>query len=339
MRPAFIVCLSATVQLASAHSGQAQVLLVSNNSLNNVMEYNATTGAFISQIVPGTNSFPGAGGLVGPIGLAVGPDGNFYVGGNPGPTGQVFRYNGATGTFMGSIYLGTSVTVRGMAFGPDGLLYVADAGNQRIVQVNVSSGTSTGTFVSGPQLGNPESVAFGPDGNLYVSCTGNNSIEKYNGTTGAYLGGLTSPSVLGYGGPSGLAFSPGGDLFASVASQFSPGAVVRYNGTTGALDGLFASTLSLTRPYGLAFGPDGNLYVSDSANSEVDRFNGTTGAFIGTFVTSGPSTDPSWLVAPTYLAFAPTPVPEPSTLSLAIASIAIAAACRRRFGRSSSENG
>jgi DNA-binding beta-propeller fold protein YncE len=63
--------------------------------------------------------------------------------------------------------------------------------------------------------------------------------------------------------------------------------VIRYNGTTGALIGTFASGGGLNYPFGLVFGPDGNLYVCSLFSNEVIRYNGTNGALIGTFA-SGP---------------------------------------------------
>ena len=56
--------------------------------------------------------------------------------------------------------------------------------------------------------------------------------------------------------------------------------VVRYDGTTGALIGIFASGGGLRFPTGLVFGPDGNLYVTSNGTNNVLRYDGTTGAFI-----------------------------------------------------------
>ena len=71
--------------------------------------------------------------------------------------------------------------------------------------------------------------------------------------------------------------------------------VLRFNGTTGALIGTFASGGGLNSPAGLVFGPDGNLYVTSYPN-EVIRFNGTTGAPIGTFASGGGLNTPFGLV-------------------------------------------
>src|SRR5205823_3419834 len=63
--------------------------------------------------------------------------------------------------------------------------------------------------------------------------------------------------------------------------------VLRYNGTTGASMGTFASGGGLSAPTGLTFGPDGNLYVASQNTDSVLRYNGTTGAFLNTFVSTG----------------------------------------------------
>jgi streptogramin lyase len=74
------------------------------------------------------------------------------------------------------------------------------------------------------------------------------------------------------------------DLFVSSTGTHQ---VLRYDKTTGAFIGVFASGGGLSSPTGLTFGPDGNLYVSSYGTGEIKRFNGVTGAFIDTFVASG----------------------------------------------------
>src|SRR5690348_1595235 len=74
--------------------------------------------------------------------------------------------------------------------------------------------------------------------------------------------------------------------------------VLRYDQTTGAFAGIFASGGGLDGPQGLVFGPDGNLYVVSEFTAEVKRYNGATGAFIDTFASGG-------LDRPTGLVFGP----------------------------------
>jgi hypothetical protein len=59
-------------------------------------------------------------------------------------------------------------------------------------------------------------------------------------------------------------------------SDRSSDSILRYDGTTGALIGVFASGGDLHVPTGIVFGADGNLYVAD--NVGVLRYDGSTGA-------------------------------------------------------------
>jgi WD40 repeat protein len=71
-----------------------------------------------------------------------------------------------------------------------------------------------------------------------------------------------------------------------VASE-TRGAVLLYDGDTGALRGAFVPPGSggLSQPLGMTLGPDGNVYVgSFEAPGKVLRYSGQTGAFIDVFI-------------------------------------------------------
>jgi DNA-binding beta-propeller fold protein YncE len=186
--------------------------------------------------------------------IALGPDGNLYVGevtglGNasPGPT-PIWRYNADTGAFIDF-------------FVPEG------------------SGGLAGTF----------DLIFGPDNHLYVSTPigpqnrGGRNILRYDGTSGAFLGEFVAADSGGLVYPGAMAFGPDGNLY---VADFSNKGVFRYDGTTGAFIDQFVSntTGELKDPRGLAFGPDGHLFVSSynsTGNDNVFRYDGTTGALLG----------------------------------------------------------
>jgi hypothetical protein len=102
------------------------------------------------------------------------------------------------------------------------------------------------------------------------------SILNFDVSTGAYLGTFTSGNTLGYA--YGMAMGPDGNLY---VSDYAARDVVRYDGGSGAFQGVFATTTQL--PYGIAFGPDGDLYVG-VMGGDVLRFDGATGDPLGTFV-------------------------------------------------------
>src|SRR5262249_17037535 len=103
--------------------------------------------------------------------------------------------------------------------------------------------------------------------------------------------GSPSPFVTSSSGglsmPFGITLGPDGNLY--IAGN--GGAVLRYNGTTGAYISTFVSQgsggLSSSALFGLAFEPDGNLYVASGNTNQVLEYNGSTGAFLQAFVAAG----------------------------------------------------
>lgn len=58
--------------------------------------------------------------------------------------------------------------------------------------------------------------------------------------------------------------------------------VLRFDGTTGALEGVFASG-PIDGPQGITVGPDGNVYVASEYSGNITKWS-PTGAFLGEFV-------------------------------------------------------
>jgi DNA-binding beta-propeller fold protein YncE len=217
--------------------------------------------------------------------------------------GAVIEYN-SHGAPIATLPLpGVSPDPSGVAFGPDGNLYVADEDNNDVIEFNGQTGALIGTFVLPPPsspLSSPTGITFGPDGNLYVANL--NAVEgvyKFNGRTGAYIGQFVAAGSGGLLAPYGIAFGPDGNLY--VADQ-NTDTVLEYNGTTGAfitaLPGYSPCPNCHELPYGIVFGPDGSLYVTDSNNGVVLKYQ--NGALVGVFATL-PGSSPS----PTGIAFGP----------------------------------
>jgi len=251
MRRLFWCLVLSGLLLASAGRAQAEWLLVSGFNSNNVVAFDATTGALSSVFVAA-----GSGGLSQAEGLGFAPDGSLLV--NSFGSGQVLRYNGTTGAFekvFASISSPTGMVFRGAD------VFVSSYYGAYVDEFNATSGALVTTFVTTGSggLGEAHGLTFGADGNLYVADSAHNDVLEYNGTTGAFIkvfasgGGLSSPT--------GITFGPNGNLY--VSSDLT-NQVLEYNSTTGAYVGVFLSAGSggLSDPHGLIFRGDGDLYVS-----------------------------------------------------------------------------
>jgi hypothetical protein len=213
---------------------------------------------------------------------------DLFVGslGNCCPSDQsaVLRYNGVTGAFIDTFvspFSGGLDDPEGMAFGPDGNLYVSSFNTDEILRYNGSTGAFIDSFIPSGSggLDGSQGLVFGSDGNLYVASWFTSSIMRYDGQSGAPLpspGNLGAIFATGGGliSPYDLVFGPDGLLYVSGAESNN---IVRFDGLTGSPLGPFVP--SVPEPSGLTFGVDGNLYVSSgNFGTEVLRFDGTTGS-------------------------------------------------------------
>jgi len=229
-------------------------------------------------------------GVDAPVDVDVGPGDFIFATDEATGAANVRRFDPATGQADTDPYGDTSLYLggpRGLAFGPDGHLYVADMlfGVSQVVEFD-----DTGAYVQvlpddpdNPVLISIEDVACDGSGSIYVTQwiyegTEVAGVYKFTGTGWQLLGG--TGDLLA---PWGLAFGPDGDLYV-VDEDINHFGVFRYNGTTGAVKGLFGQTAAnLGQPGYLAFGPDGDLYVADAQDNTVKKFSGPLKPDAGTF--------------------------------------------------------
>lgn len=226
--------------------------------------------------------------LAQPSGVAIGPDGNFYISGYESENIVRFAPDGSyLGVFAADAKLKNP---SGLTWGGDGNLYVANYSDNKILRFQ-ANGDYLDTWSSGGNLSGPWDLAFAPDGDLYVSSWNNNRIVKIDGASGG-----TSTVVIGSGAglnePEQIVFGENGDLF--IANGVN-NEVARWDGST--LSTYFTDA-ELAFASGIVFGPDGQLYVSSYDNDKLLRFDGTSGEV---FSDDGPG----GLDQPTFLAFTP----------------------------------
>jgi len=260
---------------------------------------------------------------------------SLFVGEN---SGSIKRYNATTGAFEGN-FVPSSATPRGIAFGPDGNLYVAENAAGVVRKYN----GQTGGLLASISTGNsPTGLAFSADGSLYVSSYTNSNIRKVNliSNTSTLFANLFEANGIAvapdgevyatsFGGRSLNRFNSAGSLLGNTTITglgygltlgtdnnvyvSNTSSVLKFNRTTLS-SSIFISTGSggLSSPFDVDFGYDGNLYVSSGGNGSVKRYNGSTGAFINNFV----NPNSGGLTTPVFMAFGPAPVPAPSALAV-----------------------
>lgn len=222
-----------------------------------------------------------------PSGLAVDGDGCFWVAGGPensvvkiSPEGQVLQTieGAADGPFL---------FPHGLAFGPDGLLYLTDSGvrvsdlvdgtdiradfidasyNGRVYQIDPIEGRVLRVLATGLLLAN--GIAFDAEGLLYYSetLTGNIYRQIVGGRQEVFAHLLQSPITDQLKGPCGIAFDRNGILYCAMYGQGEislvdqSGKMIGHIRTNGA------------RPGNIAFAPDGKYAViTEQEHGAIER--------------------------------------------------------------------
>jgi uncharacterized protein (TIGR03663 family) len=181
---------------------------------------------------------------------------------------------------------------RGIALGPDGLLYVADSGAHQIKVFRTDGqfvrswgglcdlgGATTGCT---GQFKEPWGVAVAPDGTVFVADTWNHRIQRFtaDGTflnTWGRFGQIGAGQMAGdlgvFYGPRDIAVNAEGLVYVTDTGNKliqvfeSDGRYVGEFGGGGPFDG------QLDEPVGLGLGPDGALFVADTWNGRVQVFD------------------------------------------------------------------
>jgi DNA-binding beta-propeller fold protein YncE len=180
---------------------------------------------------------------------------------------------------------------RGLALDGQGHLYVADAGNQRVREIDLETATRPVTTVArlgdqapAGQLAGPFGLAFRPDGRLLVADATSDALLALvpaDGVTVTLAGGAQGLDdgtgiAARFRFPAGLAPDGGGgayvaDLQNHVVRHVGPQAQVTTlagDGTAGFADGTGAEA-RFHNPTGLALAGDGKLYVADAFNHRI----------------------------------------------------------------------
>ncbi len=298
-RGVVIACVALVFHIAGHRISFADELLVSDNFGDQILRYDATTGAFLGVLV--TNNPVANGGLSGPIGMRLSTTGTLLV--TSQFTDEVLEYNRFTGQYLGkwtSPGQGANLNQPAdLRFGPNGNMYIANFGGGSIEHF-MPDGTPLGSFTSGgPGIFGSSSFAFGSNGNMYVGSFGTGDIQEFDGTSGNYIGQFAN----GLGGPSGLLFDTDGSLW--VASLFTD--EIYHFDSNGNPLGNF-STGAATFPSHIMVNPnDANeLFVALTGAGGIYRFH-KDGTPLGIFAFGGGLLVPGQMLLVSA-------IPEPSSI-------------------------
>ncbi len=216
-------------------------------------------------------------------------------------TPRILRYNGLTGEYINGFEQPSPVwDYIGMAYGPDGFLYVTTATADKLYRFDTNTGQVVKVVHTGFPFDHPFRMNFGPDGLLYFSNRDGDSISRMDviaeSTPETFV-------VAGSGGldePRGLTFGPDGHLY--VAARIKSN-VLRFNGQTGEFidEFIHSGAGGLDWPRAIEFGPDGNLYVCNYNGQNILKFDGQSGELVSEFVPTGTG----GLKSPLWMTFGP----------------------------------
>jgi DNA-binding beta-propeller fold protein YncE len=244
-------------------------LLVGSAEGQSIKRYDATTGDYIDDLIPGNT------GLFFPTGFVFSPDyQSLFVANNGNNTIEHYDYDGTHATnptpFIQSSDLGAPAA---LVFGPDGNLYVGSLNNSKVLRYDGQTGDplpaprrSGADFIPKGMGGLNRSggVVFGPDANLYAASQFTNSILRFNGAVGLPmpLDGLNGADFLpsgscGLSDPAGIIFGPGPDSSYQdlYIISINTSNVIQVDGQTGACSEFIPDgSGGLSAPRDLVFG-------------------------------------------------------------------------------------
>ncbi len=242
-------------------------------------------------------------------GIAVGPDGSLYIAETehdavrrvaPDGTSTVVAGGGDPDDGVGDGLRATKaalVAPSDVAVGPDGTLYIADAGNARIRLVGTNGRISTVAGAGDPDgLGDDgpataatfdglRGIALAADGTLYAADSGHHRVRRITPdgriATAAVLNNPVDVAV----GPTGALFiaDAGDHLVRAVSPQGAIETVAGNGGSGESGNGGPATAAAIGQPQGIAVAKDGSLYIADRIHHRVRRVSaeGVITAFAG----------------------------------------------------------
>lgn len=245
-------------------------LIVANTSANNLLVKDLTSGSFSALGMFGSDSQQE--GMIAPISLATDGQDSLYVLDSGNKEVDCYRFDPSTGeyhydpNFLGGnrgTFNGKALSLPSDIIFDAGHLYVLDAGNQRVVQVTLSQGSSSEAVADG-NLSDPTALAIDSVGDIYIADAGAHVIFKYSQ-------GARVLTLGGYGTSEGQFRQPGGVTVTSnddfLVSDTGNQRIQRFS-AQGSYQETIGSPVTLGSP-GKLSATGGRVYVADAGRVAI----------------------------------------------------------------------
>ncbi len=224
----------------------------------------------IQRITSGGDAYPygnagqAAGQMWGPVSVAVEPNGmSFYVAEQGNQRVQRFQLNSQHAGVIDGFRSPSAVT-----FDAAGMLWIADTGNSRILQLDIHTHKFMKTMDKSSGIQRPVGLSVDSANNLYVTDSASGDVIRFS-AAGTRVYGLAENRKLA--GPKQTAVDNIGRIYV-VESEANRLHVFSPNGDSFHIFDKPGSKLGpLKDPIGVALGPNGEIYISDTGNHRVLR--------------------------------------------------------------------
>ena len=244
----------------------AETVLLADSGLKAVRQYAVMNGVWTFEKTFASGSYNGA--TVQPTGVAC--DGRQVYVADIGTAKRILTF-GLDGAYVGVLTnFASTVTPGGLAFAPDGRLYLSDAfgsTGDKIYRFNLATGEN-GVLIEttgwGGTFNNPRGLAVDDNGYLYVADRNASLIRRFHAETGAFMN-----NIYGVSQPQGLVYDYGQRCLFTVSTEPSAQRVHRIH-TNGYYRVVYSSSAANAPGIGMTKVGD-DLYYSSFAEKKVFR--------------------------------------------------------------------